>query len=276
MSRAPILSLRHYRHDLIAHSHDHPQLVFGLRGRLEFEVEGRGAQLDRQDLMVVPAGRHHTCGSTVGSDCLVLDVPVDNWLGQSLGAHLDASQRLLERARPLSLDTRQQQLVDWLAASPINDPLIAQQGAVLLLASLNGGAAPVAPTTSLPYARFDAHIEQNAAYPLQVADLARLAGLSSARLHARFMAECGSRPWTMYASVACYARGSYYAIPACRSAISPARSATARKAPLPPPCSRRLAARLVPCAAIVPTIDARTATDSASAAPVNWRRCPAL
>ncbi|UVL63060.1 AraC family transcriptional regulator [Pseudomonas sp. B21-032] len=194
MSRAPILSLRHYRHDLIAHSHDHPQLVFGLRGRLEFEVEGRGAQLDRQDLMVVPAGRHHTCGSTVGSDCLVLDVPVDNWLGQSLGAHLDASQRLLERAGPLSLDTRQQQLVDWLAASSINDPLIAQHGAVLLLASLNGGAAPVAPTTSLPYARFDAHIEQNAAYPLQVADLARLAGLSSARLHARFMAECGVTP----------------------------------------------------------------------------------
>ncbi|MBF4210767.1 AraC family transcriptional regulator [Pseudomonas sp. R32] len=194
MSSGPILSLRHYRHDLIAHSHEHPQLVFGLRGRLEFEVEGRGARLDRQDLMVVPAGSHHTCGSAAGSDCLVLDIPADDWLSQRLGAHLDASQRLLERAGSLNLDHRQQQLVDWLAASPINDPLIAQQGAVLLLASLSSSAAPATATPSLPYARFDAHIEQNAAYPLQVADLARLAGLSSARLHARFMAECGVTP----------------------------------------------------------------------------------
>jgi AraC-like DNA-binding protein len=194
MSSGSILSLRHYRHDLIAHSHEHPQLVFGLRGRLEFEVEGRGARLDRQALMVVPAGRHHTCGSAAGSDCLVLDIPTDNWLSQCLGGHVDASQRLLERAGPLNLDHRQQQLVDWLAASPINDPLIAQQGAVLLLASLSSDASRAATTRSLPYARFDAHIEQNAAYPLQVADLARLAGLSSARLHARFMAECGVTP----------------------------------------------------------------------------------
>ncbi|QBF25774.1 AraC family transcriptional regulator [Pseudomonas tructae] len=194
MSHTPILSLRHYRHDLIAHSHDHPQLVFGLCGRLEFEVEGRGARVDRQDLMVVPAGSHHTCGSPAGSDCLVLDVPHDAWLSQGLGGHLDASRRLLERAGPVNLDHRQQQLVDWLAASPINDPLIAQQGALLLLASLNSGAAPATALKSLPYARFDAHIEQNAAYPLQVADLARLAGLSGARLHARFMAECGVTP----------------------------------------------------------------------------------
>lgn len=46
----------------------------------------------------------------------------------------------------------------------------------------------------LPYAAFDRHIEQHAAYPLQVADLARLAGLSSARLHARFASECGLTP----------------------------------------------------------------------------------
>lgn len=40
MTAGPILSLRHYRDSLIAHSHEHPQLVFGLRGRLEFEVQG--------------------------------------------------------------------------------------------------------------------------------------------------------------------------------------------------------------------------------------------
>ncbi|MBK5000380.1 helix-turn-helix transcriptional regulator [Pseudomonas sp. S31] len=195
MHTGPILSLRHYRHDLIAHSHEHPQLVFGLRGRLDFEVQGQGASLDRQGLLVVPAGAHHTCGSDAGSHCMVLDVPSESWLREQLGEHADASRRLLDCPGPLALDPRQQQLVDWLAASPMDDPLIARQGAVLLLASLNPSAsASITPSRRLPYAAFDAHIEQHAAYPLQVADLARIAGLSSARLHARFVAECAMTP----------------------------------------------------------------------------------
>lgn len=194
MTAGPILSLRHYRDELIAHSHDHPQLVFGLRGRLDFEVQGHGARVDRQALMVVPAGAHHTCGSAGGSHCLVLDVPGEPWLYAQLGEHADASRRLLERPGAVGLDSRQQQLVDWLAASPVDDPLIARQGATLLLASLTAQLPPSHAEQRLPYPAFDAHIERHAAYPLQVADLARLAGLSTARLHARFAAECGQTP----------------------------------------------------------------------------------
>ena len=72
--------------------------------------------------------------------------------------------------------------------------MIAQQGAVLLLASLNGVRQEPLGGRRLPYAALNAHIDQNAAYPLQVADLARIADLSSARLHARFVAECGQTP----------------------------------------------------------------------------------
>lgn len=194
MSAGSILSLRHYRDDLIAHSHDHPQLVFGLRGRLDFELDGRGQRVDRQGLMIVPAGAHHTCGSVAGSHCLVLDVPSGPWVAEHLGGHASDCQRLLERPGPLQLGPRQQQLIDWLASSEVADPLIAQQGAVLLLASLNTANAAVLEPKRLPYAAFDAHIEQFAAYPLQVADLARLAGLSSARLHSRFIAECAQTP----------------------------------------------------------------------------------
>jgi len=194
MSSGPILSLRHYRDDLIAHAHDHPQLVFGLRGRLDFEVGGCGGRIERQDLMVIPAGAHHSCDSEGGSHCLVLDVPDAGWLEQSLGEHSNDCRRLLERPGPLQLGSRQQQLVDWLAHSPVNDPLIARQGAVLLLASLNEATTFSPAQRQLPYAAFDTHIEQYAAYPLQVGDLARLAGLSSARLHARFMAERGITP----------------------------------------------------------------------------------
>ena len=189
----PILTLRHYSHDLIVHSHDHAQLVFGLSGRLDFEVGGQGSQVGQQSFVVVPAGAHHACGSPDGSHCLVLDVPSEHWVMQSLGEHAEASRRLLDTPGRLLLAPAQSQLVDWLAASPVTDPLIAQQGAVLLLASLNN-ALPVGGGRCLPYAALNAHIDQHAAHPLQVADLARVAGLSSARLHARFVAECGQTP----------------------------------------------------------------------------------
>ena len=190
----PILTLRQYSQDLIVHSHDHAQLVFGLTGALDFEVDGRGSQVVQQSFLVVPSGAHHACGSANGSRCLVLDVPDDQWVAESLGDHAESSRRLLDTAGRLALDAGQNQLVNWLASSPVDDPLIAQQGAVLLLASLNHARPDAIGGRRLPYAALNAHIDQYAAYPLQVADLARVAGLSSARLHARFMAECGQTP----------------------------------------------------------------------------------
>ncbi|MGC5700202.1 helix-turn-helix domain-containing protein [Pseudomonas sp. NFXW11] len=189
-----ILSLRHYSHDQIAHSHEHPQLVFGLSGRLDFEVEGHGDQVQQQSLMVVPSGARHICGSPQGSRCLVLDVPGEHWLRESLGEHAEASRRLLDQPGRLTLGSQQSRLVDWLANSPVDDPLIAEQGAVLLLASLNHKAGEPFAERRLPYAALNAHIERHAAHPLQVADLARIAGLSSAHLHARFIAECATTP----------------------------------------------------------------------------------
>ena len=190
----PILTLRQYSQDVIVHSHDHAQLVFGLSGALDFEVDGRGSQVVQQSFLVVPSGAHHACGSANGSRCLVLDVPDDQWVAESLGDHAESSRRLLDTAGRLALDAGQNQLVNWLASSPVDDPLIAQQGAVLLLASLNHARPDAIGGRRLPYAALNAHIDQYAAYPLQVADLARVAGLSSARLHARFMAECGQTP----------------------------------------------------------------------------------
>ncbi|WDU63666.1 AraC family transcriptional regulator [Pseudomonas poae] len=191
---SPTLTLRHYNEAPLAHSHDHAQLVFGLSGHLDLEVDGRSSQVRESSVMVLPFCAHHACGSRDGSRCLVLDVPTEDWVLQSLGKHADASRRLLDQPARLALDSRQSQLVQWLAHSPVDDPLIAQQGAVLLLASLNHPLAQPVPGRRLPYAAFNAHIERHAARPLQVADLARIADLSVAHLHARFVAECGQTP----------------------------------------------------------------------------------
>ncbi len=189
-----ILSLRHYSHDLISHSHEHAQMVFGLTGQLDFEVDGRGSQVTRQSLVVVPGATQHACGSPSGSQCLVLDVPPTEWLQQTLGPHADSSRRLLEKPVALTLSPAQNQLVHWLAASPINDPVIAQQGAALLLASLATDRHSASESPRLPLGALDTYIDQHVAYPLQVADLAQLTGLSSARFHARFLSETGRTP----------------------------------------------------------------------------------
>ncbi len=189
-----MLSLRNYQHDLIAHSHDHPQLVFGLSGQLEFEIAGRGSRIGERGLAIVPAAVHHACASVTGSHCLVLDVPSEGWLRQRLGHHCESSLRLLDRPDTVRLGPTQQSLVSWLASSPINDSVIAEQGAVLLLASLNGVHGAPSDSTALPLAAIDSFIDQHLAHPLQVADLARIAGLSVARLHARFLGETGCTP----------------------------------------------------------------------------------
>jgi len=189
-----LLSLRHYSHELLSHSHAHAQLVFGLSGLLDFEVAGRGSLITRQTLAVVPSDAQHACGSKAGSQCLVLDVPSEQWLLQQLGRHADATRRLLDTPAAVSLNPAQGQLVSWLAASPINDPVIAQQGAALLLASLANDATHQPESNGLPLAAIDAHIDQHAAHPLQVADLARLAGLSAARFHVRFLSATGQTP----------------------------------------------------------------------------------
>lgn len=188
----PVLSLRQYQHEQIAHSHEHAQLVFGLSGCLDFEVAGQGCQVLSHSLAVVPHHAHHACASPSGSHCLVLDVPSDRWLQQRLGVHADAGRRLLERPGQMLLNLAQSQLVNWLATGPINDQVIAQQGAALLLASLSS-SQPTAPA-SLPLVVIDAYITRHCAHPLQVADLARLCGLSVARFHVRFLRETGHSP----------------------------------------------------------------------------------
>lgn len=189
-----MLTLRHYNQDQIAHSHEHAQLVFGLRGQLEFEIAGRGSRIGQQCLAVVPASTHHACGSARGSHCLVLDIAHPDWIRERLGPHSASSLRLLERPDSLRLNTTQQRLVEWLASSPLNDPLIAEQGTVLLLATLATGCAPLGKRPPLSLAALTAYIDQHLAHPLQVADLAHVAGLSVARLHARFLDETGQTP----------------------------------------------------------------------------------
>lgn len=190
----PTLSVRHYLPETQAHSHDHAQLVFGLDGALQVDVEGRAGRVVAQQLAVIPSACRHAFAGDGASSCLVLDVPSDAvGLAELLGGGADAARQLLDTPGTRSLSPALGALVSGLAALPTLDDAIGRHGAALLLSGL---AQPqrLAALPGLPLVRLDAFIDRHCAHPLQVRDLAELAGLSPSHFHERFLAETGLRP----------------------------------------------------------------------------------
>ncbi len=76
-------SLRRYRGDYRAHSHGFAQVLVGLAGRLELEVDGRAAVVDASSGLVIPAGAQHAFMAAQEASVWVVDAPVqpglDRW-----------------------------------------------------------------------------------------------------------------------------------------------------------------------------------------------------
>lgn len=71
----PAASLRCYRGAHAAHAHEHAQLLFGLEGRLELDVEGRAARVDAASGLLVPAGMRHAFEAPRSATVWVIDAP---------------------------------------------------------------------------------------------------------------------------------------------------------------------------------------------------------
>ncbi|NUN60539.1 MAG: AraC family ligand binding domain-containing protein, partial [Burkholderiaceae bacterium] len=73
MEPADALSLRQYGASPGSHSHGHFQILLGLAGVLDLEVEGRGLRVASGGGCVIEPGARHDFESAHGSLCLVLD-----------------------------------------------------------------------------------------------------------------------------------------------------------------------------------------------------------
>ena len=120
------LSLRTYGASHGSHAHAHFQVLVGLSGVLELEVDGRGQRIGAGDAFLVAPGERHDFASAAGSRCLVLDTGSEPW-----------SLCRPTPARPLQLAP----LAGYLAlALQQRQPLAALHGPALLLEAWKPGA----------------------------------------------------------------------------------------------------------------------------------------
>ncbi|MDY0106285.1 MAG: AraC family ligand binding domain-containing protein, partial [Giesbergeria sp.] len=179
MDPAEALSLRQYGASPGSHSHGHFQILLGLSGALDLEVEGRGLRVASGSGCVIEPGARHDFESAHGSLCLVLDSGHPGWarcIAQP-AAHALPLARYLASALQQGL------------------PLAQAQGPALLREAWLPGAASAPPThtrrRTIDWQALRLWAAGQWQHPLSVADLAERTHLSTAQFAARCREEQG-------------------------------------------------------------------------------------
>ncbi|MDO9404527.1 MAG: AraC family transcriptional regulator [Polaromonas sp.] len=175
------LSLRHYGASHGSHAHDHFQMLLGLEGTLELEVNGRGRHLHAGQGCVIAPGDHHDFESRHGSRCLVLDTADAGWAPCT--AQPERAQQAMVLAHYLA-HTMQQSGTLALLQAP----------ALLLEAWRPGHADAVRPKRTIDWPALAQWARQRLHEDLTVADLAAQSFLSTAQFTARCRHETGQSP----------------------------------------------------------------------------------
>lgn len=71
----PRAELRHYSASHAAHSHAHAQVLLGVQGGMELELDGHAAWVDATCGLVLPAGCRHAFAAPLGAQVWVIDAP---------------------------------------------------------------------------------------------------------------------------------------------------------------------------------------------------------
>ena len=174
------LSLRTYGPAHGSHSHEHFQVLLGVEGTLELEVEGRGARVGPGEGLVVLPGARHDFESRGGSRCLVLDASEPQW-----------AQCADLPARPRQLQALSLYLADALQAG---QPLAALHGPALLLEAWRPPESPRRPRRRIDWAALSLWVQSRLEQPVTVAELAERALLSPSQFALRCHEAQGTGP----------------------------------------------------------------------------------
>lgn len=173
------LSVRHYGGSPGSHAHEHFQILLGLEGVLELEIDGRGRRVGAGEGMVIAPGLRHDFESAQGARCLVLDSSDVGWTR-------------LDRTAPLPETLP---LARYLASACASGLVRARQlGPALLLEAWAPPALPRRPRRAIDWSTLQAWALQAADSHLSVADLAARTHLSPAQFTDRCQQELGQSP----------------------------------------------------------------------------------
>ena len=172
------LSLRRYGASRGSHAHGHFQVLVGLEGELELEVEGRLRRLGPGDGWVIAPGDRHDFESKTGSQCLVLDTAQDLWT--RCAGRTPAAEPMRALSRYLA----------HCFAQP-SPPALALHHAPSLLLEAWGPAVSLARGRAIDWTALAAWAQLRWHRPLGVADLAAVACLSPSQFAQRCRDEQG-------------------------------------------------------------------------------------
>lgn len=183
------------------HAHDFHQVVIGLHGEAEFEIEGLGGTVSAFSGCIVPANHVHYYAGTGDNRQLILDLPRNAF---AVTGHQRDLARLFDAPRFFSLDSALRHYLEFLrqelsllSRDGHVPPLPQERLAGTLLGALHARLAsePVTSGRRLDLAALDRFIDRHLSHPLRVADLAAEACLSEAHFSERFREQTGLSPW---------------------------------------------------------------------------------
>lgn len=176
----PTWSIRSYGSSPGSHVHDHFQILWGLNGNLELEIDGKGTNLTAGGGMVIAPNERHDFASHSGSRCLVLDTP-DTWWS--------ARDRLPQFAKTTDLLAR-------FIAEAIEGQLPIDQHYGAQLLAQSWGALPVVQRVrrEIDWASLTQWVKDRMTKPLTASDLAEHVCLSESQFRVRCQEALGCSP----------------------------------------------------------------------------------
>ncbi|MBD3656402.1 MULTISPECIES: helix-turn-helix transcriptional regulator [Marinobacter] len=199
MLNARLLKLPHASHQ---HRHEHHQIVIGVQGEADLNVEGAGSHLDTWRACLVPTeARHDYCGDRQNHVLVINLDPYIPALNTPEHADYERLAPMFERPRTLALDSRLQGLVQFAAGefdrSPRNDGLKRHLAAGILhcmAERLHDGQPAASGRNSISPDAIRRYILAHLHRKITVNDLAGLACLSVSRFHELFRKVTGVTP----------------------------------------------------------------------------------
>jgi AraC-like DNA-binding protein len=172
-------SLRRYGASRGSHAHDHFQVLVGLDGQLDLEVEGRGRRIGAGEGWVIAPGDRHDFESSNGAQCLVLDTREQPW--SRAAGRAPVGQRTLSLARYLALCLEQ----------PDAPVLALHHGPALLLETWGPLPASASRRRPVDWNALSLWAQARWQRPLMVADMAAVVCLSPSQFAQRCRDELG-------------------------------------------------------------------------------------